>query len=541
VSILSNVKKAFGFGPPPTPAQQITIRPAAGGLNLPRTRIYEAAVPSELNYDWLAWSTSQSYEVLNAWRRVTNYARDLERSNPYVRAFLRELTNNVIGQTGIRLQARVPMQKGSNLNDKLNKQLSEAWEEFRQRGVYDSTGTYSGVQADELIMRAVVRDGGVLIRLLRGYPGNRFRFAIQLLEIDALDLYHNQIYEPDVRVTTGVETNSLGKPLAYWMYSNVQSDLWVNQIQTQRVRVPASQILHVFTKERITAVRGISWFASILQLSRMLAKYEEAVAVGQRMAASKMGFLETAPDAGQYQGQDTAPTGEKIEEVSPGAVIDLPVGKTFRPFDPGHGLDTYHDFRTNIVRAIGGALGINYNTLGNDAEKVNFSSSRYAREPEREFWRVNQRFFIEEVMQPIFAVWLECAVMAGALDIPFSQLDFIKKNIVWRPRGFSYINPREESAAAIDDISFGLSTRSHELAQRGLDFEETLEELKREKELIDKYQLVFVDPKGRNPYLGTEEIGSAAQMDVEEAEKKVPTPSQPAKGVKPIKPIAKSG
>jgi lambda family phage portal protein len=263
--------------------------------------------------------------------------------------------------------------------------------------------------------------------------------------------------------------------------------------------------------------------------TRMLHKYEEATAVGQRMAASKMGFLETAADAGQYKGQDTAATGEPVEEVSPGAVIDLPVGKKFVPFDPGHGLDTYHDFRTNIIRAIGVALGINYNTLGNDAEKVNFSSSRYAREPEREFWKVNQRFFIEEVMQPIFSVWLECAVLAGALDIPFGQLDFIRKNVTWRPRGFSYINPREESEAAINDISFGLSTRSHELAQRGLDLEETLEELDRERELIDKYNLVFTDPRGRNPYLSSEEIGSAAQIDQPGGEKPVTPSPGPAK------------
>jgi lambda family phage portal protein len=516
MGIFADLKRLFGQKPPAKP-----------GIHLPRNRIYEQAVPSDLNYDWLAWSTSGSYEVLNAWRRITNYARDLERSNPYARGFLRELCNNVIGQQGIRLQARVPNQKGSNLNEKLNKQINEAWDEFRGRGVYDVTGLYSGVQADELTLRAIARDGGCLVRLIRGYPGNRFRFAIQLLEVDALDIWYNQIYGRDKYITTGVETNAWGRPTAYWLYDNVQSDLWVNQIQTARHRVLASDMLHPYVKERITAVRGISWFASILMLSRMLHKYEEATAIGQRMAVSKMGFLETAPDAGQYKGQDTAVTGEPIEEVSPGAVIDLPVGKTFKPFDPGHGLDTYHDFRTNIIRAMGVAMGINYNTLGNDAEKVNFSSSRYAREPEREWWRVIQRFFIEENMRPIFTAWLESAVLAGELDIPFAQLDFVKKNVFWRPRGFAYINPREESEAAINDISFGLSTRSHELAQRGLDFEETLEELDRERELIDKYQLVFTDPRGRNPYLSSEEIGSAATVDVSEAEKTVPKTPTP--------------
>jgi lambda family phage portal protein len=536
MGLLSGFQRIFGGKKP-------TLAVVNNGVHLVRKRLYEQALPSELNYDWLNWSSSASWEILNSWRKVTNYSRDLERSNPYVRAFLRELVLNVLGAQSIRMNPRVPMQKGDNLNEKLNKTLKEAWAEFRTKGIYDVTGLYSGAQADELILRAIARDGGHLIRLIRGWPKNKFRFAIQLIEVDALDLFYNRMWGRDVWITTGVETDIWARPQAYWLYENAQADLFANQLQTAHHRVPASEILHPYTKERTTQVRGIPWFASVLLNARMIQKFEEAVAVGERMAVSKMGFLETAPNAGQYTGQATSPQGEPIEEISPGSVIDLPVGKTFKPFDPSHSLNTYEHFRTGIVRNMSCALGLNYNTLAQDAERVNFSSSRYAREPEKEFWRANQRFFIDEVLQPIFSVWLECAVMAGAIDIPFSQLDFIKKHVLWRPRGWGYISPKEESTAAITDISFGLSTRSHELSQRGLDLEEVLEELEHEKKLIDKHGLVFTDPLGRNPYLSTEEAGTAAEEGVESAAGggKPPKPAAPAKPgaqVKPTKPVA---
>ncbi len=81
-------------------------------------RSYDAAIPTQGTADWLAWSTSGSFEVLYAWRRICYLSRDLERNNPHARAFLRELCLNVIGANGIRLQPRVKNLKGKNLNDR---------------------------------------------------------------------------------------------------------------------------------------------------------------------------------------------------------------------------------------------------------------------------------------------------------------------------------------------------------------------------------------------------------------------------------------
>ena len=302
-----SMKRSYDAAIPTVPGHQIGWR----GLRPDRLKSF---TPGAASVIWL--------EILSA--IILMLERSFER-----------LGLNVIGPNGIRLQPRVKNLKGPNLNEKLNTAIGDAWTEFRTKGMYDVTGQYSGILADNMALRAMARDGGCLLKFHRGYRGNKYRFAVQLLEVDALDLWYNKILDEQRIVTEGVEVDGFGKPINYHLLKYSEADLMANSTIGQRVVVPARDMIHAWLPERITSVRGVSWFASVLLKLRMLDKFEEATAIAKRTTAAKMGFFEQTPVGEQYQGQGELPTGETINEVNPGSLEVLPVGISFKPFDPG--------------------------------------------------------------------------------------------------------------------------------------------------------------------------------------------------------------
>jgi lambda family phage portal protein len=465
------------------------------------TRGYDASVPRPYTADWLATSTSGSFETLNAWRRLTYLARDLERNSNHIKAFQRDARNNVLGHTGIKLQPQVMLLKGNRLNKTLNKQIKTEWNAFRRRGFYEVTEQWSGQTADEMCLARLLTDGGIFLRLHRGY-NNKWRFAVQMMEVDVVNLWNNTTNTgTNNRITTGVETNPLGKPVAYWCWSYPQADLFANQAFGPQVRVPAEDIIHLWFPDgnRITAVRGITTYASSMLDLRMLQKYEEAAVVSARNSAAKMGFYERDPTAPRYTGQGQRPDGSIIEEITPGLICELPPGYKFVPFNPGAPDNIYPNFRKNLLRSICGGLGAQYTSVGNDWESINYSSSRAEKETENQNWRCLQRFLFEQLHQRVFEAWIECAVLAGTIDVPFSQVETIKSSVTWQPRGYPHVDPEKESMSALANIDGGLTTRRRELAELGIDYDEFLDEVEAERKELQRRQITFVNDFSKHP------------------------------------------
>jgi len=320
------------------------------------------------------------------------------------------------------------------------------------------------------------------------------------MEVDSLDIMANTSNPPNAnRITTGVETNDLGKPVAYHCLDFYQADLWSNQITGKRVRIEAEDMLHLWLPTRITAVRGISWFTSAMIDLRMLGKYEEAAVISARNAAAKMGFYERTMDAPRYEGQGQRPDGSIIEEITPGLIGELPPGYTFKPFDPGQPNEQYAHFKKGILRTISSGLGVMYSSVANDLESVNYSSARFGKDIENENWRCLQRFLVEQLLAKIFKPWLECAVLAGIIPIPFSSVDAVCASIVFRPRGYSYVDPTKETQSALASIDGGLATRRKELGDLGIDYDEFLDEVEAERDEQEERGIVFVNPYSRQP------------------------------------------
>ena len=500
----------------------------------PSTRIYDAAMPSNTQADWGAWLTTGNYEIFSAHRVVRARVRDLERNNPHVKSFLRELKANVFGFQGIKLACKVPMLKGPNLNAKLNEAITKAWRDFRSIANYEVRQQFSGLEIDKQIIQRLAVDGEVLLQLIRGpAAGNKYNFALQLIECDFLDINYNVQLGPNI-VTMGIETNGFGRPIAYHIIDYPQSDLFAQDRVLPRRRVLAADLIHIFIPERITQLRGISWFAANALDLRTLDQFEQYTLVAQRCFASKMGVIESAPGAQPYEGQGFTAAGETISELQAGIIEEMPFGKTLKFFDPQVPGASYNEFRKQHLRKIASGLGIVYNSLASDFESYNYSSARAAKDIENEWWRELQRFFADHVLHRVFAEWLPYAILSDQIpQTSISQVDTIIENVEWAPRGFAYVDPTKEVQSALNGIDGGLTSRRRELAERGIEYEVFLEDLARDKELEKEYGLIFSNPINRNTLVVPTSQDPDSEGPPEQNEPTTPSEPAPATTKKP--------
>jgi lambda family phage portal protein len=255
-------------------------------------------------------------------------------------------------------------------------------------------------------------------------------------------------------------------------------------------------MLMLFLPERPGQTAGFPWLASSILRLRHLGAYEEAEVVAARMGAAKMGFLEPQANAAPpgYNGE-TTPDGNKYMEVSPGSIEQLPMGYTFKAFDPTHPNAAFKDFVKATLRGISAGLGVSYTSLANDLESVNYSSIRAGLLEEREEWKRIQGWFIGWFLQPIFDKWLEMALSFGRLTdgqltLPAGKIK--KFNAPeWKPRRWGWVDPLADLQAQVLAVEKGFKSRREIIAENGGDIEVVFSDIEADEALEEKHGLDF--------------------------------------------------
>ena len=463
------------------------IKPPAPSPMRRRNLGYKGADLNRLTYDWIASRVPADEEIRGPFARLRARARDLARNNPYVRQYLNLLRVNVIGPTGARLQARVKNNDGRP-NKMMNDKIERAWADWSKAPTVD--GKQDLAEFQQLAVETVAKDGEAVILLHRAYD-NPYGFALEAVDPDQLDeTYHRPPGERLPEIRMGVEVDVYGRPLAYHLWDG---PLFAGfpQPERKRLRIAADRVIHLYRMDRPNLTRGVTWLAPVMFALNMLDGYEDAEITACRLAASAMGVF-TRKDAGAE-----APMGENNQvdfEANPGSFMFAPEGYDLTSWDPQHPNANYQAFVKGALRKIASGLGLSYNVLANDLEGVNYSSMRSGLGIERDLWKTNQRWWICAFLQPVYAAWLDMALLTGGLVLdtraPSRFLD-----VRWVPRGWPPVDPLDDTDAGIKEVQTGLGTRTEMLAEQGRDFEETLELLKQEEELASEYGVDISGPK----------------------------------------------
>jgi lambda family phage portal protein len=473
-------------------------------------RNYDAAAYDRLTASFLAPNTTGDAELRSALPVLRARSRELERNNDYAKKFLHMVETNVVGKTGFTLRSRA-RDKSGELDKKDNRTIETEWREWCKRGNCTVDGLLSFLRVQKLVIRSIARDGEVLVRLIRGFK-NPWRFAIQILEGDYLNEGLNDNTQGKNRIRLGIEYDSWGKPVAYWIRKQHPGDvISLGSGFNEYERVPVSDIIHVFWTERPTQGRGIPWMRTAARRMNVAGEYEYAELIAARIGASKMGFYIPNEEGGaDIVGDDEDEVGNPITEAEPGIFEKLPSGyKDFKAFLPEHPVTGYGAFMKEVKRGMASGLNVAYNSIANDLEGVNFSSMRSGALEERDSWTDIQNDFIDDFLQIVRAAWLEMLLLTNRTTLPYSKYDKFNQ-AEFNGRTWDWVDPEKDINAALSAVDGSLSTLTRECAARGLDYEDILEERASEIKLAEYYK-VPVNLSGSAIKPGPKEPAKAAQ------------------------------
>ena len=455
-----------------------------GLARLLKRAIYKGADFGRLFADWITSVLSSDDEVRRDHRRLRARARDLAKNNPYIKQYLNLLAVNVIGHKGIQLQAQVRNNSGQ-LNKQINDKIEKAWADWSRKVTADGKQTLTALS--QMLVKAMDTDGEIFVRMISGFDGNKYKFALQTIDPDLVDHEFNLApVDGKNAIRMGVEVDEWGRAVAYWVWTSYPAEY--TSSRRDRIRIPASEILHIGDPERVNQTRYTTKFNPVMTTVKMLDGYVEAELVAARTGAAKMGFFKYT-DAADFEAPD--PNKPINMNAEPGTAQMLPPGLEFQEWSPDHPAAAFPNFVKTMLRQIATGLGVSYNALANDLEGVNYSSMRSGLLIERDLWRARQQQWIDQFLFPVFERWLEYAMLSGALQL--DSRDPAKfKEAKWNPRGWAWVDPLKDVTAAALAVQNTLASRTEAIAEQGGDFEAVLEELAEEKRLADEYGIDLV-------------------------------------------------
>lgn len=442
-------------------------------------RAYAGAHASRLTEDWIAGVLSADQAIKRDLRKLRDRSRALVRDFSYASRFVQACAENIAGPHGVTLQVRVANADGA-FKRTLNDEVEEKWDEWCEAENCTVDGRLSFCDVEHLLCETLPQDGAFLVRMVAGYSGNKFRFALQILDPDQLD--HELIVARGDRqneIRHGVEVDRWGRPVAYHVWTQHPTDY--GRGVRVRERLSADEIIHGYVMRRAGQTHGVPWFAPVLLDERMLQGFQEAAVTSARVGASKSFFLTVDPDKA-----DTAPSGLESSvsmEVEPGTGQILPPGYGVADYDPTYPNNEFDPFTKAILGSIATGLRVSHMTLTGDLRSANYSSMRAGLLPERDAWRLLAGWFTRTFHRRVYLRWVETAVLAGALDVPPRELERVLRGARWQPRGFPWVDPQKDIAARLMEVAAGTNTLTQICAENGRDFEEVIAARQREMRL----------------------------------------------------------
>jgi lambda family phage portal protein len=449
-------------------------------------RAFDAARRDRLTASWLTGSASLDADVRMALGALRARSRDLAQNNAYGRRFLQMVQTHIVGPNGFTLQMAVPSSVAPGEIDRAASAVIEAeWARWCKPRYCDITGRRSFPNLCAVAVKAAARDGEALVRLVRR-ADLPYGVALQLIDADRLDEKANGEHRGN-RVVMGVEINADGKPVAYHLHTRHPGDYLVGGAETDRIeRVPAGDVIHLFTAEAAEQHRGVPWMHAAMKRLRDLGNFEDSAVIAAHVGAAKMGFFTVPePEPTALASAQDSTTGQLIDEVEPGVFPTLPPGYDFKPFNPDYPHANFDPFVKACLRGVAAGIGASYHVLSGDLTDVNFSSIRAGTLEEREGWMMLQSWFADAFLDPVFEAWLDGALLKGALQfLSASSRDRYLRGASWQGRRWQWVDPVKDIEAATRAIRLGVKTRRQVCAEQGLDFEDVVRQLAAEKALM---------------------------------------------------------
>ncbi|MEZ1317002.1 phage portal protein [Pseudomonas fluorescens] len=436
---------------------------------------YEGAGEGRRSTGWDAPDNGINSINTPALRNLRSRSRAAVRNDPYAYNVIDKRVSNLIG-TGITPRPKTD-------DEALRKFLQELWDDWVDESDADERTDFNGQQA--LVARTVETSGECFVRLRPRSLDEGLAVPLQL-QILAPEFVPHDKYESTKNgnvIRAGIEFTPGGKRVAYWMYlSHPRDASSLNAGYNQLVRVPATQVLHIFEPVEPGQLRGVPRLSPVLKRLRSLDNYDDAVLFRQEVANLFAGFISRpAPDSGPMPRDPV--TGQPLNfdrdgftpmvALEPGTMQELGPGEEVEFSKPPDAGNNYPDFMRQQLMAAAAGTGTPYEILTGDMREVNDRALRVVlNEFRRRLEQLQFSVYVHQLCRPVRAAWMDMAVLAGALvlvDYAQRRREYLRTR--WVPQGWAYIQPVQDVQARRMEVQAGFASRSEMVLRTGYDAE----------------------------------------------------------------------
>jgi len=461
------------------------------------TASYQGGAWTQQNRDWLTRHYSGDAAIHASWTSVTQRCRDLVRNEPWAMQAMQRIVQNVVGESGIQAEAEVEFDDDAP-DDEANRAIDEGF--LRWCDEADAEGRSHWAEMQALGCGETAETGDTFLCRVALPDRNRFLpLAYTILEAEQINdmLDRPLVKNGENRIKRGVELDRWNRAVAYHFWTEHPYDMQISATDT--MRVPAERIIHHYARRRPSQVRGISWFAPILQALRDLNKYMEAETTAAWLAALFTVAIKRAAGAGGglgfRDGDDPGydDDGNPLDALGPGVIADLGPSDEVEQIQANRPNPQAAPWIELMLSSMANGVGMTYLGLTGDASKSSFSAGRGAHLKDKVFWRTLQGRFGRSFVLPVRRQVVAQMVAYGRIP-SISPTQFLANPHHWLqtrllPPGWEDIQDLDGVKAAIERIKAGLSTLQDECAGRGKNWRRNLKQRAREESLREELEL----------------------------------------------------
>ena len=499
-------------------------RAIAGAFRPSARRAYEGASRGRRFQGWTPTNTTANTELFQSLEMLRARSRDMVRNDPHAARMIEVLAGNLVGAAGLTVRA-------SSGRAQLDERAMALWKQWVRR--CDVGGVIGLSAVFKVAARELFEAGEVLIRrhIVTSAKAAEQRLNVpmrlEVIEADQLDFWKNQLSDGNGRIIHGVEMDGDGLVVAYWILPEHPGggNGLIGQAFTSlrpSIRVPASEVIHLFQRLRAGQVRGVPTLAPVMTKLRDLGDYDQAERLRKKLEACVMAFITPSDEmlaagADQAEAAQMSPVqdsqigaravnadGAILEDMQPGMVVTLRNGKSVSFHTPQVASGTV-EYESAQLRDVAVGSGLTYEMLTGDLRSVNYSSYRAGLiEFRRMIESLQWELFVPVCCERVWDWWTEIANLAGRLQ----TADIAGE---WSTARWMSVDPYKDAVALQMNVRNGFIPLPEAIAEGGFHPETAMAQVAKFNELLDRLGIVL-DSDPRHP-LNQGDAPANAQQD----------------------------
>lgn len=340
-------------------------------------------------------------------------------------------------------------------NDRLNQQVKDFFDEWQKNS--DATYRFNFITQCRILFGCSLDDGDHAFIHIVDEDGN---YRIQNIEADRIGNPYAITNNPDV-IRGVVLENS--RPVAYEIYKRTLFDSYEYE-----ATIDANLVTHYYSPDRYDQYRGVSAFATVVDLYedvKTVRRYEMAAI---KWASSKAGFIKT--NNGDPAPEDDFPNnfydyatvdGERVEEILPGQIIYGQAGEEIEVISHDRPNPNLMAFLDSFLREGASGLKVPYEFVYNAAE-LNGTAVRLVSAQAQRTFEERQRELHDRVLEPVKNRAILSGIAQGFIDW---DENVFKGHFVFPPH--PTVDAGRDTKSELDVFRAGLSTASEYCAASG--------------------------------------------------------------------------